>query len=485
MANKTVSSQNETISISAGVENSEHTTDEQHIGHLAAIVESSDDAIISKSLDGLVKSWNKGAEKMFGYTAKEIIGKHISIIIPKDFIDEERKILERICNNEIIAHFETIRLKKNGTRFNVSLTVSPLKDRAGVIIGVSKIARDITSQKISEAALMQANDKLVFQNEEKGKRAAELVIANEELAFQNGEKEKRAAELLIANRELVFQNKEKEKRASELIIANKELAFQNDEKEKRAAELITANKELVFQNEEKEKRAAELVIANKELEQLTYIASHDLQEPLRTIANYMQVFEEDYSKQLDENAYRYIRSINAASNRMGILVQGLLGFSRLGRHKHLVRVDCNTILDNVIADLQTVIKSSHANIKIGEMPTVNAYALEMGQLFQNLITNAIKFQKQGICPQIQITADRVNEMWQFAVRDNGIGIEPIYFQRIFDIFQRLHSNEEYQGYGIGLANCKKIVELHHGEIWIESIVGKGSTVYFTIPNLLL
>jgi light-regulated signal transduction histidine kinase (bacteriophytochrome) len=331
--------------------------------------------------------------------------------------------------------------------------------------------------------LIAAHKKLSLQSKDKEKRAAELVIANEELVFQNNEKEQRAAELIIANRELVFQNNEKEKRAAELVIANSELAFQNNEKEKRAAELVVANAELVFQNDEKEKRAAELMIANKELEQFAYIASHDLQEPLRTISNYMQVFEEDYLEDLDDNARKYIRSVNDATRRMSVLVHALLDFSRLGRDKKLTFVDSKKLITDVIADLQSVISDTKTTILVDEMPSLNVYEAEMGQLFQNLITNAIKFQKEGNSPVIQIRSEKLIDEWHFSVTDNGIGIAPHHFQRIFDIFQRLHTTDEYRGYGIGLANCKKIIALHQGEIWIESEIGTGSTFHFTIKDL--
>jgi signal transduction histidine kinase len=332
--------------------------------------------------------------------------------------------------------------------------------------------------------LIIANKELAYQNEEKEKRAAELIIANKKLAFQNEEKEKRAKELIIANKELAFQNREKEKRAEELIVANKELAFQNEEKEKRAEELIIANKELQFQNEEKEKRAAELIIANKELEQFAYIASHDLREPIRTISNYMKVFEEDYFALLDENGRNYLNSVNFAAKRMSILIKSLLDFSRLGRNIKLVNSDCKVLINEVIADLGTVIKSSNAVIEVAKMPTLNLYETEIRQVFQNLITNAIKFQHKGTRPEIKIGSEKINDNWRFSVSDNGIGIAPAHYERVFDIFQRLHSNEdEYEGYGIGLANCKKIVHLHQGEIWVESNPDKGSTFYFTIPIL--
>jgi light-regulated signal transduction histidine kinase (bacteriophytochrome) len=325
-----------------------------------------------------------------------------------------------------------------------------------------------------------------LQKNEKELRAEELVIANKKLLFQNEEKEKRAAELLIANKELLFQNEEKEKRAAELIIANKELAFQNKEKEKRAAELIVANKELAYQNEEKEKRAIQLIIANKELEQFAYIASHDLREPLRTISNYMQVFEEDYLDLLDNNARKYIHSVNEAAKRMSRLIKSLLDFSRLGNNRVLTLTDCNTVIKEVLEDLETMIRTSKAVIEVSKMPSLNIYETEMHQVFQNLITNAIKFRKKGTIPEIHIHSKQIKKGWQFSVRDNGIGIAEEYFERIFVIFQCLHTSEvEYESNGIGLANCKKIVQLHQGEIWVESILGLGTTFYFTIPQLSL
>jgi light-regulated signal transduction histidine kinase (bacteriophytochrome) len=332
--------------------------------------------------------------------------------------------------------------------------------------------------------LMVANAKLAFQNEEKEKRAAELIVANRELVFQNEEKEKRAEELVVANVKLAFQNTEKEKRAAELIIANNELAFQNTEKEKRAAELLIANAELIFQNAEKEKRAAELIAANKELAQFAYIASHDLQEPLRTVSNYMQVFEEDFGALMDDHARKYLRAVSNATNRMSTLIRSLLSFSRLGHNKKLAYVDCKKIADDVIADLDTMIRNSQAVIEVAPLPQLNGYEIELRQLFQNLIINAIKFQKKDTCPHIRICSEEIAAGWEFSVSDNGIGIDPAHFERVFDIFQRLHTRE-YEGSGIGLANCKKIVHLHQGEIWIESSPGNGTTFRFTIPPLMI
>jgi len=338
---------------------------ETYFGHLAAIVESSDDAIISKSPDGIITTWNKGAEKMFGYASEEAVGKHISLIVPHDYIDEEKKILERIQNNETIDHYETVRNKKNGERFYVSNTVSPLKNLAGEIIGISKIARDITARKSSEAELDRITKELVFQNEEKEKRAGELtianrelIIANKELAFQNEEKGKRAAELAIANVELAYQNQEKEKRAAELFIANKELGFQVKEKEKRAKELVSTNDDLKFAEER-------LQSVIQELESFTYSVSHDLRAPLRAIHGYTQMLYSDYQSLFDTEANRLIHNVMNNARKMGQLIDDLLTFSRLGR-KELVKMDIpmQDMVMHLCNELQTEQSSRDINFNI-------------------------------------------------------------------------------------------------------------------------
>ena len=314
-------------------------------------------------------------------------------------------------------------------------------------------------------------------------QAVDVNRTKRERDFENSEKEKRAAELVIANVELAYQNEEKGKRAAELLVANAELVIQSEEKGKRAAELAIANRELVVQNIEKEKRAAELLVANKRLMQFSFIASHELQEPLRTVANYMQVFEEDYVDLLDDNARTYLRSVNSAVKRMSMLVKSLLDFSRLGHNTQPLLVDFGALVQLVIADLQTMICTSNADIEVFAMPLLNAYDVEIRQVFQNLIVNAIKFRSATHRPRIEIRSEQIADGWQFSVSDNGIGIDPVHFERIFDIFQRLHTNEQYEGNGIGLSTCKKIIESHHGTMRVESTLQLGSTFYFTIPTL--
>jgi light-regulated signal transduction histidine kinase (bacteriophytochrome) len=352
------------------------------------------------------------------------------------------------------------------------------------------------------AELGIANKELAFQNEEKEKRAAELIIANKELAFQNEEKEKRAAELSIANKELAFQNEEKEKRAAELIIANKELAFQNEEKEKRAAELIIANKELAFQNEEKEKRADELIIANKELLAFTYISSHDLQEPLRKIQTFVTIILENESKNLSDKGKYNFQRMQLAAGRMQQLIDDLLAFSRINTTDHkFEKTDLSKIIEEVKNELRDTIQEKHASIEANDICPANIIAFQFRQLMYNLISNALKFSNPGIPSHIIIRSSIVkgNKLnsekpavpsgklspeklyCHITVKDNGIGFEPHFSERIFGVFQKLHSKEIYEGTGIGLAIVKKIVENHKGFITATGELNKGATFDIYIP----
>lgn len=229
-------------------------------------------------------------------------------------------------------------------------------------------------------------------------------------------------------------------------------------------------------------RTSELERKNKELEQFAYVASHDLQEPLRTTTGFVEALRKQYKGMLDEHADRYLDYIAQSSDRMKTLIKDLLDYSRIGREKQFVPVNCNVMLTEVLCDLDTVIRESQATIKIGELPVVNAFPTELKLLFQNLISNSIKFRRRGVPPLIRVDVQPRNGYWKFSVQDNGIGIDPSHQDRIFIIFQRLHNRSDYEGSGIGLAHCKKIVELHGGEIWVESAAGKGSTFYFTIAE---
>ena len=225
---------------------------------------------------------------------------------------------------------------------------------------------------------------------------------------------------------------------------------------------------------------------NKELKQFAYISSHQLQQPLRTIKNYIQILVEDYGKLFDDNAIMHLNTIKDSAQRMNSYILGLSQYSRLGLNKKLSSVNIKKLISDVINDLQSVIEPLSASIEVTEMPVINVYEDEFRQVFQNLISNAIKYQKKNNHPVIKLYAEMINENWKFSISDNGIGIPNDQFENVFNMFQRLQVNEnEYEGSGIGLALCKKIIEIHHGKIWVESTMGQGTTVNFTIPNLIL
>jgi len=229
-------------------------------------------------------------------------------------------------------------------------------------------------------------------------------------------------------------------------------------------------------------RTAEMDSKNKELEQFAYVASHDLQEPLRTTSGFVELLQKQYKGRLDGNADKYLDYIVQASDRMKTLIKDLLDYSRIGREKESKEVDGNKLLNEVLADLHNIIKESGAIIRKEPLPVLNAYPTELKLLFQNLLTNSIKFHRPGIPPEITIRATKEKGFWKFSFLDNGIGIEKPFLERIFIIFQRLHNRTEYEGSGIGLAHCKKIVELHGGAIGVESTPGEGSDFFFTISR---
>lgn len=230
-----------------------------------------------------------------------------------------------------------------------------------------------------------------------------------------------------------------------------------------------------------EQRSEELARSNADLQQFAYVASHDLQEPLRMVSSYTQLLARRYKGKLDADADEFIGYAVDGANRMQRLIQDLLAYSRLGsRFKDFAPTNCETVLAHVLANLQMAIDESGAQITHDPLPIVMSDELQLAQLFQNLVSNAMKF--RGPEPvKIHLSANFAENRWVFSVRDNGIGIAPEYFDRIFIIFQRLHGRDQYPGTGIGLAICKKIVERHHGQIWVESIPEQGATFFFTIP----
>jgi PAS domain S-box-containing protein len=472
------------------------------------IVESSPNAIILVNKEGKIAYINSQTEKLFGYTRNELIGQMVEALLPTRYSAKHHDYVKMFFASPSVRSMgvgrELFALRKDKTEFPIEIGLNPIITINGTLVLASII--DISERKKAEEqfrmVVESAPNAMLLANSD---GIITLVNKQTEVLFgyERNELVGNKLETLIPkrfsnhadHRTLFFKNPQarsmgagrdlfgKRKDGTEVQIEIGLNPIETGEGQMVLASIIDITERKMQENVIK--KQIELEIKNKELEQFAYVASHDLQEPLRTVSNYMKIFEEDYSDRLDENAYRYLRSVDSATKRMSIMVQALLDFSRLGSNKKVTLVSLEKIITNVIADLHILVLKSKAIIDIGEMPSLHVYEVEVGQLFQNLITNAIKFQKKGETPHIQIQSEKLEDKWQFSIRDNGIGIDPKHFKRIFDIFQRLHGGNEYEGNGIGLANCKKIVSMHEGEIWVESGPGKGTTFIFTISNLAL
>jgi two-component system CheB/CheR fusion protein len=268
----------------------------------------------------------------------------------------------------------------------------------------------------------------------------------------------------------------------------------NDVKTGRAVRLIGAIQDITDQkmkelqlrqlNEALEERAQQLAVSNTELERFAYVASHDLQEPLRTITSFLQLLKRKYADKIDKTAEEYINYATDGADRMKQLIMDMLEYSRVNTQLNLnEEVDMRQVINDVLFNFSGKIKVSDAIIEVSDnMPRIHAVKTQMIQIMQNLISNAIKYQKPSVPPHITIRAEEKETEWEFSVKDEGIGIDEKFYEKIFIIFQRLHSKTQFSGTGIGLAICKKIIEKHNGRIWVESTPKVGSTFYFTIPK---
>lgn len=383
--------------------------------HLAAVVDSCDDAIISEDLSGAVNAWNRGAEKIFGYSAGEAMAQPMLMLFPPDRADEESEILTRIRRGESVEHFETIRVRKDGTRVDVSVTISPIRDGNGLIIGASKIARDISGRKRIEEQL--------------ARQAVEL--ENSRLAWE----------------------------AHEL-----EIRKLNESLEERIAE-----------------RTAQLKIAQHELEAFTYSVAHDLRAPLRHILGFAGLFVEEFGTALDPPALHYLQRIQDGTRRMGLLVDELLSLARTGqRSLHLQVCGLNAIVEEIISIVKAETQGRDVEWKIGSLPAMECDRVLIGQVFRNLISNAIKYSRPRPHAVIEIGQTERNGQAAIFVRDNGVGFNMKYADKLFGVFQRLHREEEFEGAGVGLATARRIVQKHGGRIWAEAELNQGATFYFTL-----
>ena len=456
------------------------------------MIEASLDPLVTINVDGKITDTNEATVTITGVERSQLIGSDFFTYFTEP--EKAREVYKEVFAKGSVTDSHLTIHHKEGKLTNVLFNGSEYKDKNGKVLGVVVVARDIAEQKWA-LDLRKANIELAYQNEEKENRAAELVLANKELAYQNQEKENRAAELVIANKELALQVIEREKRASELVIANKELAFQNKEKEKRAAELVIANKELAFQNKEKEKRAAELLILNKELESFTFISSHDLQEPLRKIQAFTsRILAIDYDN-LSEKGKYYVERTNISAQHMQTLINDLLAYSRTTPQKRIFeKSNLNKIINEAMASLKEELQEKEATIEVNVVSDISIIPFQFKQLLQNLIANSLKFCDPQVKPHIKINSSFVKydasnakkyklktDYYHITVSDNGIGFDPHFKDKIFEIFQRLHQKNTYLGTGIGLTIVKKIVENHNGIITANSKPNKGATFDIYIP----
>jgi PAS domain S-box-containing protein len=466
---------------------------------LGAIVDSSDDAIISKNLDGVITSWNKGAERLFGYTAEEAIGKTVAaLLIPDDRQEEEPTILARIRMGERVDHFETMRRRNDGSLVDISLTISPVKDQHGNIVGASKIARDIAQRKKNELRLIEQarlldltgdailvrdrRDHILYWNRAAGEiygytcEEALGRISHDLLRTEFPEPLPQIVETLLRTGHWSGELKHTCRDGSRIVTLSRWIAERDQTGN--AIRILESNNDIT----ERVRAQEELRRANQDLEQFAFSASHDLQEPLRSIKIYSELLGRELESKLDGPARSYLEFLRSGATRMETLIRDLLAYTRAGEFEEPpAAVDANESLQAAVTALSSAATEASARITSDPLPTVRVHATHLQQLFQNLVGNSIKYRSPERVPEIHVGAKRQSGYWLFAVSDNGIGIEPEYNDSVFGLFKRLHTTDAYSGTGIGLAICQRIVDKYHGRIWVESEFGQGSTFRFTLP----
>lgn len=471
---------------------------------LGAIVDSSDDAIISKNLDATITSWNKSAERVFGYTASETIGQPVTILIPPDRLDEEPQILDRLKRGERVDHFETVRKTKDGRLIDISLTISPVKDRRGNIIGASKIARDVTERRrmeealrASQASFRQLADSMPhlvwtarpngyldyynerwyeftgFSREDSSERIWERIVHPDDL-----QRVGRAWEEALDTGKPFTVECRLWDRAGERWRWFLGRALPVSDVQGNIVKWFGSRTDIDDQKQAED----DLRNANADLEQFAFSATHDLQEPLRAIKIYSELLTKICGSTMQGEGQQYLGHLRSGASRMETLVRDLLSYTKVSKfEKPEVAADAAEALKLSLANLSNVVQEAGADITSDPLPSVCMHSAHLQQLFQNLIGNAIKYRSPDRRPLVHVSAERHGDAWVFAVSDNGIGIAPNYSETIFGLFKRLHTNDEYSGTGIGLAICRRIVDRYHGRIWVESELGEGSTFRFTFP----
>ena len=498
---------------------------------LAAIVDSSDDAIISKTREGIITSWNPGAERMFGYAAHEAMGKPMLMLFPPDRVNEEQEILTRIRRGERMEHFETARVRKDGSRIDVSVTISPIKDSHGRIVGASKIARDITEQKLSEQRLLDtvremediraALDehsivaitdnlgRIIYVNDKFcsiSKYTREELLGKDHRIINSSHHPKEFFKNLwstiggggVWHGEIKNRAKDGSfywvattifPRLSPAGVPVQYISIRTDITQRKADEA------------ELQRFAADLAEKNKELETIVYTVSHDLRSPLVNVQGFGkqlnracdkiiaavaagrdgQVSAAELKAPVEVAIPQALRFINAGVNKMEMLLNGLLRFSRLGRIAFTIQpLDMNEMVSEILAAMRFQIDDTRAEVHVAPLPGCRGDRVQTSQAFANLLDNAIKYRSPNRPLRIRVGGSIKDGMAVYSVADNGIGIAPSHQGKAFEIFHRLNPDSG-SGEGLGLTIAQRVLEREGGRIWIESEEGVGSTFYVALP----
>ena len=623
-------------------------TNEQ-LKNQAKLLNKVSDAIIITDINFVIRSWNKAAEKMYGWTTKEATGQRVSVIIPTQYINGDREEITSIFLKEGIWKGEVIHKNKTGEELYILASITALKNEYGEITGAIGVNRDISDRRKVEETLrdreerfrtvfnqqfqimiivspegrvIEVNDlhlriteasyedyigayiwetpawagfpewrAIVKDQVLKAGQIQETLLAEDAYMTTKGEirwadaaytairnennevkyilvqasditeRKRTQAKLYQAQQELseltnrfqistraakigiwdwnvqediliwdktmleiygisgeslsiqikdwqqymylddldLFQEithwnsiGQKALLNTEFRIQRKDGAIRNikavgsvqRDDEGQIIRIIGTNWDITQEKEAEQERIRyrQLEARNRELEQFAYVASHDLQEPLRSVISFVGLLKRGYEDKLDERGHEYLKFVVDASVRMSQLIKGLLEYSRIGTNRQLSKVNINKLIQTITDDLTAQINQTQAVISVEQMPQIMGYKTELRLLFQNLISNAIKFRKPNQSPMIHIGVKEEKSYWLFNVNDQGIGIDPMYGEQIFSLFQRLHGLEKYEGTGIGLAHCHKIADLHGGRIWVESALNQGSTFFFSIAK---
>lgn len=484
-----------------------HKSEEQY----RTLVENSHDLIWELDIEGNYIFINSMAKEFYGFEPEKMIGTNFTNRITADKLEEARQVFKEMIElGKDVFHYECKVYNRDREVVLLDSHVVVKRNELGEIISVTGISQNITERKKAEAALRKSEERLQLST-----RAAEigiwdwnvksdLLIWDETMLKIYGliKGEHPVSSDLWLSRLHPDDRKEIEEKVETALKSETELkmeyrilwpdksiryikevgAIHRDENGE-AIRMFGTNWDVTKEKEaeQQEIRARQLEVRNQELEQFAYVASHDLKEPLRTVKSFSEIIKQRYEDRLDEDANKYLGFISQAASRMDLVIKALLDYSRIGQQSEVSKINCNHIVNDVLRDLSVQIKETNVCSIFAILPSINGHAIEMRMLFQNLISNAIKFRHEERQPIIRLSAEKKSMHWEFCIRDNGIGMDSSYYQKIFELFQRLHARDEFEGTGIGLAHCKKILDLHHGEIWVESTIGEGSAFYFTIP----